>query len=176
LFLRKFNMYPSINGLTEQKKLLENAKKDEYILSLKKPILAVRMVGNNVFEFKLGGTKVGATYINRSGSPGNYIYHYLPKSFSKFGRKTSFAYGRLIKNSMRFINMYKTRYGAMRVEMKPKTWYTSVVDFKMEDGGWITHLIDLKNKKTMAYKIRREPSGGSTQINKLKKAGVLRYR
>ena len=57
-----------------------------------------------LLEIKKGFRKLNSKYVSRFGSPGHYIYVYMPKGLERMSRRAKFAYGRIIKRSKKFLD------------------------------------------------------------------------
>jgi hypothetical protein len=130
-----------------------------------------------ILEYKIGQKVFGASYVQRLGTPGNYIYIYPPKKFSNFGRRTKQAYARFVKKSKRFLKKVALRYEATSINMKPKSWAAAVIDIHKKNGDVIQMHVNLKNHNVYSYRSRRGHVGGAAQnLSKSKRKGILRYR
>ena len=130
-----------------------------------------------LLEYSKGMKVLGSTYLQRIGSPGNYIYIYPTKRSQKMGRRYRQAYTRFIKKHKRFLKKISTRYEATSMNIKPKNWYTSLVKLNTKNGGTVQMRLDLRNHRIKSYRAVNMGTGGmSSQLAKSKRQGVLRYR
>lgn len=130
-----------------------------------------------LLEYSKGQKIFGSSYLQRLGTPGNYIYIYPSKKTQKLGRRYRQAYTRFIKKHRRFLKKISTRYEATSINIKPRNWYTSMVKMNTRNGGTLQLRLDLSKHRIKSYRSVNMGSGGvSSQLAKSKRAGVLRYR
>lgn len=128
-----------------------------------------------LLEIKKGFRKLNAKYVSRFGSPGHYIYVYMPKGLERMSRRAKFAYGRIVKRSKKFLDSIKTRYDASSLTVKPKTWHTAIVKLTTKDNVLAFH-VNLKSHSIYSYRSKRGQNAAFVKMTKAKKAGLLRYR
>lgn len=130
-----------------------------------------------LLEYSKGQKIFGSSYLQRIGSPGNYIYIYPQSKTQKVGRRYRQAYTRFVKKSKRFLTKMSVRYEATSMNIKPKNWYTSIVNLNTRNGGSLQFKFDLKSHGIKSYRSVNMGTGGvSSQLAKSKRKGVLRYR
>lgn len=131
-------------------------------------------------EFVTGASKIGAKYLKRLGSPGNYTYVYTNKKIAKFGRKARGAYGRLVSKNVKLFDKLKMRFDPRSFQVSPtKQWYYAAVKMNLKNGDLVTMRINLRNTKIVGYRRSRRGQGlpgYPVQIAKARKKGILRYK
>jgi hypothetical protein len=131
---------------------------------------------DGIYEFNLGGSKRGAKYLQRLGSPGNYVYIYSNKRLNKLSRKVRFHYGRMIAKSAKWLGGLKNNYGATALNVKPKSWNTGIVNLVNKERGGMSMFVNFKTHQIYSYRSQRRGTGTSSMLAKKRKAGILRYR
>ena len=135
------------------------------------------MKKSEFLEYAKGKKIFGSSYLQRLGSPGNYIYIYPSAKMKNITRKYKTAYTRLVKKSKRFLKRIGTRYEATSINLRPKTWHKSIITIKTKNGGTLNLKYNLKKHGVKSYRSVDMGTGGmSSQLAKSKRKGVLRYR
>jgi len=130
-----------------------------------------------LLEYSKGVKLFGSSYLQRIGTPGNYIYIYPSTKSRTLGRRYRRSYTRFVKKSRRFLNKLSTRYNATAMNIKPRNWHTAFVKVSSGSGGTLNLHIDLKKHGIKSYRSVNMGSGGtSSQLATSKRKGVLRYR
>ena len=126
-------------------------------------------------EIKKGFKKLNSKYLNRFGSPGHYIYVYMPTGIQRMNRRVRFLFARMMKKSNKFMNQMRMRYEATSFTLKPKTWHSGVIKMSTANNQMFFH-VNLKSHQIYSYRSKRGQSSGFTKMNTARKAGLLRYR
>jgi len=160
--------------------LLEEEKKKEAIDEILTKLLEEERSKEVIKEWSSGAAKVGAKYLKRIGTPGNYTYIYSNRKVEKLGRKARAAYGRLIDKNIKLFNRLKMRFDPRSFQVSPsKQWYHAAVKMNLKNGDLITMRINMKNTSIIGYRRSRRGQGlpgYPIQIAKAKKKGILRYK
>ena len=123
-------------------------------------------------EYSKGIKLSGSKYLQRIGTPGNYIYVYPGKKALTMNRRMRAIYTRFITKSRRFLTRISTRYEATSMNIKPKSWRRSIVTLTRSYGGTLQMNIDLQNTAfTLSCNM-----GGAAANCYVKRKGVLRHR
>lgn len=132
----------------------------------------------SLLEYKKGQMGVGMKYVQRLGTPGNYIYVYPGmKKFSNMSRKTQMFFNRHMRRARGFLSRFSLNYDAQNMNIKPKTWNSAVLNIKTSGGELYQFHVNLKSHGIYSYRSRRGMSGGtSASLARSKKKGILRYR
>jgi len=136
----------------------------------------LRNTGKQLLEFKKGVKIFGSSYIQRLGAPGHYTYIYPSKKFERFGRRFNRIYSRFIKRSRKLIKRVGTRYEATSMNLKPRTWNHTILSAKTRHKGVMDFKLDMHNHTILAYRSRTGIHGNATELAKMKRKGILRYR
>jgi hypothetical protein len=131
-----------------------------------------------ILEYIKGRKVLGSKYLQRLGSPGNYIYVYPGRKIVALGRNYKRAYSRFIQKNRTFLNKIQTRYDATHVDIMPgRKWTSALMKMTTKGGDTISFHLNLKTHGIKSYRSVDKGSGGvSAQLAKSKKNGVLRYR
>jgi len=135
-----------------------------------------RKTGQELLEFKKGVKIFGSSYIQRIGAPGHYTYVYPSKKFERFGRRFNRVYSRFIKRNKKLIKSIGTRYEATSMNLKPKTWNKTVLAVKTKHKGVMDFQLNMKKHTILLYRARTGTHGNATNLAKMKRKGILRYR
>lgn len=139
-------------------------------------IISKEKIEGDLYEYKVGSMGIGTKYIQRFGTPGNYVYIYPSKRLQRFSRRVRGAYARFIKKSQAFLNKFKTAYEGTSMHVKPKTWHSAIIDLRKKDGGLLQFHVDLKAHGIYSYRSKRGQLGAAVKLGRAKKKGILRYR
>lgn len=128
-------------------------------------------------EYSVGMRRLNAKYMQRFGTPGNYRYIYKSNSFTRLPRKVQSVYGRIAHKAGRWLKSVQLRYGASRIQVKPKGWHHAIVTLT-GDRGKIDLDVDLTKHQIKSYRTRQTHRINSlSAVNgSLRKRGILRYR
>lgn len=127
-------------------------------------------------EYSKGIKLSGSKYLQRIGTPGNYIYVYPGKKALTMNRRMKAIYTRFITKSRRFLTRVSTRYEATSMNIKPKSWRRSIVTLTAKNGGTLQMNIDLQKHGIHSYRAVNMGGGASAKLSMSKRKGVLRYR
>ena len=127
-------------------------------------------------EYALGGKSMKAKYLQRLGVPGNYQYNYANYAILGMSRKAQSAYGRFVKKSNVFLKKLRISMDATSMNTKPLTWRNMLVTVKRRDNSVFNFQLDLLSHNITPYLAHKTTSGGSEELSKAKRAGILRYR
>lgn len=127
-------------------------------------------------EYSKGVKLSGSKYLQRIGTPGNYIYVYPGKKALTMNRRMRAIYTRFITKSRRFLTRISTRYEATSMNIKPKSWRRSIVTLTTKNGGTLQMNIDLQKHGIHSYRSVNMGGGASAKLSMSKRKGVLRYR
>jgi len=139
-------------------------------------ILGKEQIEGDLFEYKLGSMGAATKYIQRFGTPGQYVYIYPSKRFQRFSKKIRAAYARFLKKSRGFLNKFKVAYEGTSIHVRPKTWHTAIIDVNKKDGGILQFKVNLKAHGIYSYRSKRGQLGAAVKLGRAKKRGILRYR
>ena len=135
-----------------------------------------RKNGRELLEFKKGVKIFGSSYIQRLGNPGSYTYIYPSKKFEKFGRKFKRIYGRFVKRNKSLFKRLGSRYESTSMNIRPKSWNTSIMAMKTKRKGVMDFNINLRKHTISSYRARTGANGNATKLATAKRKGILRYR
>lgn len=139
-------------------------------------IISKEQIEGDLYEYKLGSMGSATKYIQRFGTPGNYVYIYPSQRFQRFSKKVRIAYARFLKKSKGFLNKFKVAYEGTSINVKPKTWHTAIVDVNRKDGSILQFKVNLKAHGIYSYRSKRGQLGAAVKLGRAKKRGILRYR
>ncbi|PKP53829.1 MAG: hypothetical protein CVT92_02535 [Bacteroidetes bacterium HGW-Bacteroidetes-1] len=127
-------------------------------------------------EYSKGIKLSGSKYLQRIGTPGNYIYVYPGKKALTMNRRLKAVYSRFVRKSRRFLTSLSTRYDATSMNIKPKSWRRSMITLTTRSGGTLQMNIDLSKHGIHSYRAMNMGGGASAKLATSKRKGVLRYR
>jgi hypothetical protein len=137
-------------------------------------------IETELLEYSTGASKVGAKYIRRLGSPGNYIYVYSNSKLNRASRRMRSAYKRLIQKNSKLFNGIKAKYEAKSFGVNAaKRWGNAVLSMNLKNGDIVNMYINLRNTKILGYRRSRRgvgKTGYPIRMSGYKKSGMLRYK
>lgn len=133
-------------------------------------------IKDEFLEYSKGIKLSGSKYLQRIGTPGNYIYIYPGKKALSMNRRMKAIYARFITKSRRFLTRISTRYEATSMNIKPKSWSRSIVSLTTRRGGTLQMDIDLQKHGIHSYRAANMGGGASAKLSMSKRKGTLRYR
>lgn len=133
-------------------------------------------IKDEFLEYSKGMKLSGSKYLQRIGTPGNYIYIYPGKKALTMNRRMKAIYTRFVRKSSRFLNRISTRYEATSMNIKPKSWGRSIISVTTKNGGTLQMNIDLQKHGIHSYRAVNMGGGSSAKLSMSKRKGVLRYR
>jgi len=139
-------------------------------------IISKEQIEGDLYEYRLGTMGAGTKYIQRFGTPGQYVYIYPSKRIQRFSKKIRASYARFLKKSKTFLNSFKVAYEGTSIHVKPKTWHTAIVDVNRKDGSILQFKVNLKAHGIYSYRSKRGQLGAAVKLGRAKKRGILRYR
>ena len=133
-------------------------------------------IRDEFLEYSKGMKLSGSKYLQRIGTPGNYIYIYPGKKALTMNRRMKAIYTRFVRKSSRLLNRISTRYEATSMNIKPKSWSRSIISVTTKRGGTLQMNIDLQKHGIHSYRAVNMGGGASAKLSMSKRKGVLRYR
>ncbi len=133
-------------------------------------------IKDEFLEYSKGMKLSGSKYLQRIGTPGNYIYIYPGKKALTMNRRMKAIYTRFVRKSSRLLNRISTRYEATSMNIKPKSWSRSIISVTTKRGGTLQMNIDLQKHGIHSYRAVNMGGGASAKLSMSKRKGVLRYR